>query len=367
MIACAAVLLSAAGCAERESDDAAATSGIRDALGQELAFADGVDRALCSGAGCLRLLTYLQAQDRIVAVDSIELRGSPLDARPYAIANPQFTTFPLFGEFRGWDNPELIAALNPQPQVIFKILAGRGQEHAELQRKTGVPVIAIEYGDLTSHRATLNRSLRTIGTVVAQTRRAEDVIAYFDELQRDLARRTSGLPVEQRPLCYVGGIGRSGPHGLQSTDPSFTSFQFVHARNAAASGGGRPLVHATVSKEQLILWDPPTIFVDVSTMRLAGNANAVDQLRTDPAYRTLSAVRAGRVYGLFPHNSYNRNFETVFANAYFIGSVLYPDRFSDIEPMHKAEEIAEFLNGGPAFEVLNRELGGLGFARIPIE
>ena len=87
-----------------------------DMAGRTVAVPGKVDRVICSGAGSLRLLTYLKAHDRIVAVDSIELKGSPIDARPYAVANPQFKTYPLFGEFRG--NPVMWAAwAKPVPMV----------------------------------------------------------------------------------------------------------------------------------------------------------------------------------------------------------------------------------------------------------
>jgi iron complex transport system substrate-binding protein len=365
----AVMALLQAGCrGERTEPEVSRNAGgIRDALGREWAATGRAERVICSGSDCLRLLTYLQAQDRIVAVDSIERRGSPLDARPYAITNPQFKTYPLFGEFRGWDNPELIAGLNPQPQLIFKMLAARGPPPEALQRKTDIPVIPLHAGDLQRNRETLDRSLRTMGAIMGEARRAEEVIAFFDTLRADLEKRTRGLGAEQRPLCYIGGVGQRGPHGLQSTDPCFAPFAFLRARNAAAPDGNGAREHATISKEQLIVWDPDAIFVDISTLRLAGEANAVAQLRDDPAYRILTAVRTGRVYGVFPHNSYGRNFETVFANAYYIGAVLYPERFADIDPMRKAEAIAEFLNGGPAFDMLNREFGGLGFTRIPME
>lgn len=52
-------------------------------------------------------------------MDSIELWGSPIDAMPYAIANPQFKKYPLFGEFRGYDNPELITSLSPKPRGLL--------------------------------------------------------------------------------------------------------------------------------------------------------------------------------------------------------------------------------------------------------
>ncbi|MDZ7597052.1 MAG: hypothetical protein U5J82_01815 [Desulfobacterales bacterium] len=141
----------------------------------------------------------------------------------------------------------------------------------------------------------------------------------------------------------------------------------THTPNVAAPPASQtPLAHATVAKEQIVFWDPEVIFLDVSTLRLGAGANARDQLRTEPAYQGLQAVRAGRVYGLFPNNSYNQTFEAVFANAYYVGKVLYPERFEDVDPIAKAEEISVFLNGGPAFEALNEQFGGLAFSRIPI-
>ncbi len=338
-----------------------------DAAGRELTIPARIERVICSGSGCLRLLTYLQAIDRIVAVDSIELRGSSVNARPYAIANPQLKNYPLFGEFRGHDSPELIAGLNPQPQVIFKTFAGRGQNPDHLQRKTGIPVITLEYGNLTYARQQLNQALRLMAGVMGIAERAEEVIAFFDTMEEDLQRRTGDIPQSRRPSCYIGGLAQSGPHGFQSTEPSFAPFVFTNAHNVAApSHDEEPLSHATVAKEQIIFWDPQILFVDVSTLQLGSETNALDQLRHDPAYRVLSALDRDQVYGLFPYNSYNQNFEAIYANAYYVGKVLYPDRFEDIDPISKAEEISTFLNGGPAFAALNSQFANLAFSRIKI-
>jgi len=341
---------------------------VTDSLGRQVRIPTQVDRVICSGSGCLRLLTYLQAHDRIVAVDSIEVRGSPIDARPYAIANPRFKNYPIFGEFRGQDSPELIAGLEPQPQIIFKTYASRDGNPEQLQAKTGIPVIALDYGNLTFGRERLNASLRLIGEILGVDDRATAVIDFFNILKEDLLVRTANIPNDQRPTVYIGGLGQSGPHGLQSTEPSFASFAFIRANNVAAplSTAERRVSHAMVSKERIVIWDPEVIFIDIATMRLQAGVSAVDELRDDPAYQALSSVDAGRVYGLFPYNSYGQNFDSIFANAYFAGKVLYPDRFADVDPIVKAEEIAIFLNGGPAFEILNRQFQERAFDQIDI-
>ncbi len=320
----AAILLIAFMVFAPSASQAHETRQITDAAGRVPTIPARVDRVICSGSGCLRLLTYLQVHDRIVAVDSIEVKGSPIDARPYAVANPQFRELPIFGEFRGQDSPELIVGLDPQPQVIFKTGGNRGHDPDRLQTKTGIPVITIEYGNLTHGRKHLDHALSLMGEVMGARERAGEVMAYLDALEHDIRQRTVDLPESERPSCYIGGLGFSGPHGFQSTEPSFAPFAFTHARNVAADLAGKPETasHANVSKEQILMWNPDVIFIDISTMRLDSRAGTLEQVRTDPVYRTLSAVRSGRVHGLFPYNSYSQNFESIFANTYYVGAHL---------------------------------------------
>jgi iron complex transport system substrate-binding protein len=91
------------------------TVTVVDGAGRKVEVPLHPERVICSGAGYLRLLVYLQAQNLAVAVDDMEKQRPRFEARPYALANPQFKTLPLFGEFRGHDNPELIVSLDPQP------------------------------------------------------------------------------------------------------------------------------------------------------------------------------------------------------------------------------------------------------------
>jgi len=338
------------------------TREIIDATGRKSTIPKKADKVICSGSGCLRLLTYLDAHDRIVAVDGIEVRGSPIDARPYAIANPQFKNYPVFGEFRGYDNPELIAGLNPQPEVIFKMLPGGGVSPENLSSKTGIPVITLTYGNLTYNRHKLYQSLRLMGDVVDKKQRVDDVIAYIDSIIYDLKTRSDKPSALS---CYIGGLGQSGPHGIQSTDPAYAPFAFLSLKNVASQGkDAEPFSYLNVAKEQIIVWDPDIIFVDISTLRLGADINALEQLRNDPSYKHLRAVKNKQVYGLFPNYSYNQNIEVVLANAYFIGKVIYPNAFSDIDPIKKAEEISVFLNGEPSFGKLNEMFGNTGFTQI---
>ncbi len=345
----------------------AETITVRDGWDREVTIPAQPERVICSGPGCLRYLTYLQAQDRIVAVDSIEKRETRFDARPYALVNPHFKTYPLFGEFRGHDNPELIVGLEPQPQVIFKTYGQSGHNPEELQQKTGIPVIVLEYGNLSYGREQMYQSLRIMGKVMEKTERAEAVIAFFESHINELQQRTGGMSADRKLSCYVGGIASRGPHGLQSTEPMYPPFLFTNANNVAydPEQGDANLTHVDVAKEKIVEWNPERLFVDLSTIQSDAEATAIYELKHDPAYQHLQAVKTGHVYGVLPYNWYTRNFGSILANAYYVGKVLYPEQFEDIDPSHKADEIYEFLVDKPVFEQMNDAFGGLAFQKIP--
>jgi iron complex transport system substrate-binding protein len=339
-----------------------------DGAGRTVEIPDTVTDVICSGAGCLRLLTYLQAQDKIVAVDDIEKRRQQLDARPYAIANPQFETYPIFGEFRGRDNPERILTLSPQPQVIFKTYSQMGYDPEELQQKTGIPVVVLRYGNLTDQRDDFYNSLRIMAGIVNKIERAEQVIAFIEEEIQDLRTRTEKIAEANRPSVYLGGVAFKGPHGFESTEPSYPPFVFLQVRNLAAGkiAGTRELSTSNVSKEQILAWNPEYLFLDLSTIRLGNDAGGLYELRKDPAYQTLTAIKAGRVFGLLPYNMYTSNHGSTIANSYYIGKILYPESFDDIEPARKADEIFTFLVGKPVFVTLNEMFNKMIYSAVEV-
>lgn len=341
---------------------------VKDSSGCEYNVPDEVKKVICSGPGSLRLLTYLQAERLIVGVDDLETRHNRLDSRPYAIANPWFRKMELFGEFRGHDNPERILSLARAPQVIFKTFGQMGHDPVELEQKTGIPVVKLLYGNLTDMRNRLYDSLRLMGEIIGKKQRAEEVIRFFEDSIRDLEVRTARSSGKERPVVFLGGVSSKGPHGFQSTEPSYPPFEFVHANNPAAVGGvlSSGLSHSQVAKEQIIAWDPDYLFIDLSTTLMGDDAGGLYELQNDPAYQSLTAVQGNRVFGVLPYNLYATNYGSILANAYFIGKLLYPEQFDDVDPVSKADEIYTFLIGSPVFSVMDRDFANQVFKRIKV-
>lgn len=342
---------------------------VTDSWGREVSIPEKVTRVICSGSGCLRYLVYLQAQDLAVAVDDMEKSRSMFESRPYFLAHPELRDKPLFGEFRGFDNPELIVALDPAPQVIFKVNGKMGHDPVELQNKTGIPVIVLEHGQLGVEKREMDETLLMMGRVIGKERRAREVIAFFDGIIEDLGKRTADLPEDERPSCYIGGVAFKGPHGMTSTEPAYPPFMFVNARNIAADPSKKSseqLQQSTFSTESLVSMDPDKLFVDLSTLQGGAEVNGLNQLRSEAPYQVLSAVEKGEIYGVLPYNWYSQNHGSILADAYFIGKVLYPDRFEDIDPVKKADEIYSFLVGRPVFDEMNQGFGSMVFEKIDL-
>lgn len=312
-----------------------------------------INRIICSGPGSLRLITYFEAQDLVVAVDDIETKKNKFDARPYSLANPQFKKLPVFGGFRGHDDPEKILGLKNSPQVIFKTFAAMGYDPVELEQKTGIPVIILEYGDLSRGREKFFKALDIIGQVLQKESRAKELITFFNEHINELEKRTRDI--SEKKTCFIGGIAFKGPHGFQSTEPFYPPFQFINARNLASTSGmnGKNISHSNFSKEKILAADPDTLFLDLSTLQMGEGQGGLHELKNDPVYRGLTAVKNNKVYGVLPYNWYTQNFGSILADAWYIGKILYPEKFMDIDPAKKADEIYKFLVSKPVFASMN--------------
>ncbi len=327
------------------------TISIIDMAGRVVVVPSKVSRIIGAGPGSLRLLCYMGLQKKIVGIEQSEKNWGP-SGRPYVLANPGLLALPSIGaggpaSINSGPDPELVLSLNPD--VIF-ITYMNGKKADEYQKKVGIPVVLLSYGKLATFDRDVYESLKIIGRIVESEARAQKVIDYIKNAERDLKARTGDVPEDKRPTVYVGGIGYKGIHGIESTSANYPPFDAVNAKNVADSTGKSG--HLFVDKEQILKWDPDYIFIDEGGYRL------VERDLSDPLFRSLKAVREKRVFGILPYNFYTTNIGTAIADAYFIGKVIYPEKFRDVDAAKKADEIYEFLVGKPVYKEMKRDFGG---------
>lgn len=333
---------------EREKD----TTTITDMVGREVEVPKNVDNIVGLGAGSLRLITFLNHADRVVGVEDIEKNEKHQKGRPYLYAHPELSELPSIGPMHG-GKPELISTQNPD--VIFWTYTTKGDAN-DLQKKTGIPVVVLKYGDLGAHRETIYEGLTLMGKILDKKERAEEVIQYIRSTIQDLKSRTENIASKRKPETYVGGVSYKGSYGIGGTEPKYAPFQFVNAKNPADNLG---MEHVKVSKEKIIEWDPDIIFVDEGSYPMV-----VEDLKK-PEFKNLRAFKNDNIFGVLPQSYYTHNFGIVLADSYYVGKVLYPERFKDIEPEEKADEIYEELVGEPIYDEIRSDFFG-GFKRLEL-
>lgn len=368
--------LAVAGCVDTGASEHIApdNSGVivTDHYGRTVTIPPDISRVVCSTGGpCVRYLVYMDAADELAGVDNGDYPNSSTasrDTRSYTLANPQFSTLAIIGSATSGANLETIVALNPQ--LIFMMGSTANQSGDSLspadttQTKTGIPVVALPPGSYTTAegRQELYASYMLIGKCLGKEQRADDLSAYIESTIADLENRTRDIPEQDQKTVYIGGLSFGGSHGLMSTHSAYPPFLWVHVKNIANTS----VIQTTdFSKESLIVADPEYIFIDAGTLGVTDEIGGLEDIKS-PVFSDLRAVKNQNIYVTLPYNYRSSNLDTILADAYFIGKTVYPDRFADIDPKKKADEIYTKFVGKPVFEQINAHCDNLGFTRLSI-
>jgi iron complex transport system substrate-binding protein len=331
---------------------------VKDLSGREVKVQTGVESIVCAGPGALRLIVYLNALEKVKGVEEVERLWGP-SGRPYAIAHSdELKGLPSIGPGGPGNLPDLEALIALSPQVIFMTYV-EPRIAQNIQSRTGIPVVVLSYGEHATFSQPLFESIMLAGKILGRERRAEELIGYIKACMADLKARTDNIAKSEKPSTYVGGIGYKGVHGIESTEIGFPPLEFVQANNVTNMLKGEG--HVFIDKEKLLEWDPEVIFIDEGGLELVKQ----DYLKNKGFYISLRAFINKKVYGILPFNFYATNLDTALADAYYIGKVLYPQRFKDIEPEKKADEIYNFLVGKPVYSTMEKDFGD--FLRIELE
>jgi iron complex transport system substrate-binding protein len=331
------------------------TVSITDVAGRTVQVPAQVNKVV--GTGCsAREIVYLNASDKLVGIEQIETNstGGWGTQLPYTIAHPELMKLPVVGNAKtDTVNYEKIAEL--KPDVVF---AGTAEQANAIQSKTGIPTLVAYVGAVgtSDQMNTYKDSLKMMGKVLGKEDRAEELIGYIDSTQEDLEKRTSNI--NSNKTVYLAGQAFYGAHGITSTNPYYPPFVMLNASNVASGiNDTNATIHAIqIDKEQLIKWNPDFIFVEGGSIPAIENETA-----KNPEYQNIAAIKNGDVYGVLTYCLYSYNKDEMFANAYYIGKVLYPEQFKDVDPEKKAAEIfTEFDcgNGESVYSTLKTQYGG---------
>ena len=324
---------------------------ITDAKNRQVDVPVKVESIVCVGVGALRYTCYMGAQDLVIGVEDCEKEA--VISRLYNYVNiEKFKDLPIIGT-NGNPYPEEIIKLAPDVIVMSK---SASVDADDLQNKTGTPVVVVPGSDTTLDNDCFE-TIRIMGKLYGKQDRANELTGYLKGFGKEIQGRIINIPEEKKPSVYVGGVSFKGHHGFEGTEAGYGPFALIGAKNLAdTTGQSGPF---NIDLEQVLAWDPDIIFLDFNGMQFIKE----DYAKNPGYYNALSAVKKGKVYSQISFRSNASNLETALADAYYAACVIYPEYFTDIDPIAKAGEIFEKLLGVNPYE----DLKEAGYAFRPIQ
>lgn len=266
----------------------------------------GACRIVSTNVGVDEILLSLVPPGRLAAVSAL--------ADDPTISNVVAEARAVPGRLRAVD-AERILAFRPD-LVVFPPYTRR---EVVLQiEEAGVPVLRMpdcrSLEDVRVH-------LRTLGAAVGASDRAEALVRGMDRVLEEVRARTAGVT---RPrVLYTSLNGYT-----QGAGTMFDLFlEAAGGRNVAAEAGVEGW--GTLPVEVALALDPDVLLVPgYGGGRKAREVGMARNLACDPAWRTASAVRAGRVHTI-PGSHILATSQHVTRTAEDIARVLHPERFGE--------------------------------------
>ena len=353
------------------------TRTVVDVWNREVEIPYEVNSIVCLGSMGPRFAAYLDVVDMMVGAEDMDIEKMSVRFDYSPVYHEQLKTLPSVGPGggSGENNGYAEAIIQAQPDVI---IAGYNEDDCnELQAQTGIPVVSIRYRTKGFIDEGFYRSMRVFAEVVGAQERCEEVLSYVDACKADLNDRTKDVPDEDKPRAYTGAVTFNGRHGFAFTYVNFPAFTAVNALNVAdvlleertgeaaaeAAASGKAYIGNDgfeVDLEQIIAWDPDIVFLDPGNMDLVN-----DEYANNPGFfDSLRAIQEGQVYTMPSTNAAGPNVTYLLLNAYYAGTILYPEQFADINLEEKAGEIMELMLGEDFFDQMQE--GGLYYGTITI-
>lgn len=253
------------------------TRTVVDGAGRTVAVPARVERVYAAGPPASVIL-YTLAPDKLL--------GWTRAPRPdeQAFMPDKYAALPELGRLTGRANTANVeTVLRLRPDLILDVGSTRATYASladRVQEQTGLPYVLLD-GKF-DNTAALYRQL---GALVGAPARGDALARYAEETMAEIDRRIATVPPERRPRVYYG----RGPAGLETGLAGSINMEVlerVGAINVAAAAGTGGLT--TVSREQVLAWDPEII--------LALDTRFAEAAAADPVWRGVKAVRDGRIY-----------------------------------------------------------------------
>lgn len=287
--------------------------------------------------GALRPVIHLKAIEKVVGIGSNSL------SRPDDVvelhAHPELRKLPGIGTT---SDPSKETIITLKPDVIFGTIHTDKAASKAVSQSTGIPfVYANPSKEAFRAENGAFETWRWMGLILGkdEQKRAEELIDYCDEKINRIEEIVSEVSDEDKPGVYIACSSKSG---VTSTANVYEPIEIAGGKNVAEGmPGSDSWGHVDVSKEQIIDWDPDIILI---TCYSKDNWITVDEVLSDPALQTVSAVKNKRVYNT---KGWYAGWDpaTGLCECIYMARLFYPERFEDFDVEAECNEVLEEFYG----------------------
>lgn len=328
---CLALLFVAAACGAdkgympEDGDSADSEIILTDQAGNEVKLDAPAERIV----SCYYITTYacisLGLTDRLVGIES------KADKRPvYKMAAPEILELPDVGTLKEF-NVEAAAAAEPDLVIMPKRLS----DSAEALKALGIPVLIV----YPESQELLEEMLTLIGKACGAQERAESLLKYYDEAEKELAGYGEAGTGTKVYMAGVSSYLKTAPEGMYQAE----MIHKVGGENAAGDMSGDAWLE--LSYEDILAMNPDVIIIPASAEYgredVLGDANLAET----------EAVKNGAVYQM-PKGleEWDSPVPSGILGVRWLGSILHEDAYSR-EEMEK--DVREFYRTFYGFEPEN--------------
>lgn len=343
-------------------DSVSAEKTITDIRGREINIPEEINSIIALGACSLRIISYFDSIDKVIAVDMEEktdtamFDGSYFESSTYRIAFPELRELPAIGSPRTVNVEEIIAQ---NPDIVFSSTSDVSILN-DLQQDLRIPVVAIN-ADLEMDDEDFFNQITIVGKILSEEKRAEELNMELTSIVQDLSRRAE--KVTEKRTAYVAGMFYYGGGGLLKTSGDYLPFTFTDVTNVMPSStagvGKQPY---TTDIETLIEKNPEFIFIDSITENVCKNDYYNNRELLD---ENIGAFANQSVYTTLVYKNYGTNWENQVINMYYVGSIIYPELYKDFDIEDIAKEIWRlFFQKNLDYEDTVEKMNGPGLSKV---
>jgi iron complex transport system substrate-binding protein len=250
---------------------------VTDFRGKEVRIKQPARRIVCLIESALTGLYMLGVENSVVGISTNIYQGN---VYPYYAAMDERIRLKKLPTPGNWDfvNIESVLALKPDLIIIWS----KQSESISVLEERGVPV----YGVFLNRKEDVYEEIKALGKLTGKEERADQIISYSKEELSRLGGRVQKIQPGKWPRVYY----------MWAQGPLETSCGGSIVDNLISLSGGRNVCgaidqeHSVVNLEKVLSWNP-----EVIVMWYNERKDPADLLK-DPQWRTVKAVRDGRVH-----------------------------------------------------------------------